>query len=98
ALALSGVSRSAASQVLPPSLLTSTRVIRPRPLQATPRIGHQPGPLNFSGYAGEVISDLASISKLKMRALPSGSGSVYFDVSQRVMNGSAPSLMRRSHF
>src|SRR5439155_20816732 len=86
------------SQCLPPSVLTSTRAIRPRPLHASPEIAHQPGPVNRSGYAGDVISDLASISKLNMRALPPGSGSVYFDVSQRVMNGSVPSFRRRSHF
>ena len=79
-------------------MLTSTRVIRPRPLQARPEIGHQPGPESFSGNAGDVMIDFASISKLNMRTLPPGSGSVYFDVSHRVMNGSVPSLMRRSHF
>src|SRR4029079_2684741 len=86
------------SHVLPPSLLTSTRLMRPRPLQASPRIGHQPGPLSFSGYAGDGMSDFASISKPHTRAFLAGSGSVSFDVSHRVMNGSVPSLTRRSHF
>ena len=36
--------------------------------------------------------DFASISKLNMRTLPPGSGSVYFDVSHRVMNGSVAEL------
>ena len=77
---------------VPPSVLTSTRVILPRPLHAIPVIGHQPGPESFSGYAGDVMIDFASISKLNMRAFPPGSGSVYFDVSHRVMNGSVAEL------
>ncbi len=36
--------------------------------------------------------------KLKMRAVPSAIGSVYFEVSSRVMNGRSESSMRRSHF
>ena len=31
--------------------------------------------------------DLASMSNVKMRAVPSGMKSVYFEVSSRVMNG-----------
>jgi hypothetical protein len=52
-----------------------------------PRTSHQPGPVSLSGNAGSVISDLASMSRLNMRAVPSGSGSVYFEVSSRVMKG-----------
>ena len=44
------------------------------------------------------MSERASIRKLKMRAVPSAIGSVYFDVSSRVMNGRSDSSMRRSHF
>ena len=47
---------------------------------------------------GDVITDFASISKVKMRAVPSGIGSVYFDVSHRVIQGFVPSSRRRSHF
>ena len=72
---------------MPLSALMSTRVILPRPLHAMPRISHQPGPVSLSGNDGSVMSDFASMSRLKMRAVPSGSGSVYFDVSSRVMNG-----------
>ena len=63
-----------------------------------PRISHQPGPGEPSGNAGSVMIDLASITKLNCRAVPSGSGSVYFDVSSRIMNGALASSMRRSHF
>src|SRR3954465_7781 len=94
----SGVSICASVHVFPPSTLMSTRVMRPRPVHAKPVMGHHPGPFSRSGYAGEVMIDFASISKLNWRTLSPGSGSVYFDVSQRVMNGSAPTLMRRSHF
>ena len=44
------------------------------------------------------MSDLASISKLKRRAVPSAKGSEYFDVSHRVMNGRSDSSIRRIHF
>src|SRR5688500_14639604 len=42
--------------------------------------------------------DLASMTKLKILAVPSFSGSVYLDVSQRVIHGCVPSSSRRSHF
>ena len=63
-----------------------------------PRISRQPGPASLSGNAGSVMIDLASITKLNCRAVPSGSGSVYFDVSSRIMNGALATSMRRSHF
>ena len=47
---------------------------------------------------GEVITDLASITKVNLRALPFSIRSVYFDVSSRVYQGWSPTLMRRSHF
>src|SRR5215213_10711895 len=88
---------SAIVQVLPPSVLTSTREILPRPLQASPRIGHHPAPLNFPGYDGAVMIDFASSTKLNWRAVAFGSGSVYLDVSSRNIHGSRPSSRRRSH-
>ena len=47
---------------------------------------------------GLVMSDRASIAKLNIRAVPLANGSVYFDVSSRVMNGWSDNSMRRSHF
>ena len=41
--------------------------------------------------------DFASMTKLNMRAVPSPNGSVYFDVSSRVMNGRSAISMRRIH-
>src|SRR5258705_193080 len=38
------------------------------------------------------------MTKLNCRAVPSASGSVYLDVSSRVMNGWLASFTRRSHF
>ena len=72
--------------------------MRPRPLQASPLTSHQPLSGNAAGYAGDVMIDFASITKLNMRAVPLGSGSVYFAVSSRVMNGRSASSMRRIHF
>ena len=64
----------------------STCAMVPRPDQAMPRISIQPGSTT-SGYAGAVISERASKTKLNCRAVPSSIGSVYFEVSSRVMNG-----------
>ena len=61
-----------------------------------PRISIQPGSTT-SGYAGDVMIERASKTKLNWRAVPSASGSVYLDVSSRVMNGRSPSSRRRSH-
>src|SRR5438876_9276451 len=41
--------------------------------------------------------DFASMTKLNMRAVPSPNGSVYFEVSSRVMNGRSAISMRRIH-
>jgi hypothetical protein len=60
-------------------------------------MGHHPGPLSFSGYAGAVMIDFASIAKLNWRDVPSGSGSVYFTVSSRDMFGSLITSRRRNH-
>src|ERR1051325_9189859 len=84
-------------QFCPPSVLTSTRSILPRPDQAMPRIGHHPGCAIFIGYDGEVMIDLASSTKLNCRAVPFESGSVYLEVSSRNIHGSRPSSMRRTH-
>ena len=93
-----GVPTSSASvQVAPPSVLTSTREILPRPLHAMPVMGHQPRLLNRSGYAGEVMMDFASITNENWRAVPFGNGSVYFEVSSRDMLGSRITSRRRSH-
>ena len=44
------------------------------------------------------MMDRASMTKLNWRdRLPSPRGSVYFDVSSRVMNGPSASSIRRSH-
>ena len=43
------------------------------------------------------MTDLASISQVKPREVPSGIRSVYFEVSSREYHGLSPSLMRRSH-
>ena len=96
-LGSTGCCRSAGAQWRPASLLTSTRVIRPRPLQAIPVICHQPLSPSVTGYAGNVMIDFASITKLNWRAVSSESGSVYFDVSSRVMNGRSASSIRRIH-
>src|SRR5262249_20756271 len=53
---------------------------------------------SFTGYAGYVMSDRASIRKLNIRDVPFANGSVYFDVSSRVMNGRSDSSIRRNHF
>src|SRR6185369_11795142 len=87
----------AAFQVRPPSVLTSTCRIFPAPVHAIPPISFQPRSIVF-GYAGLVMSERASIAKLNMRAVPLANGSVYFDVSSRVMKGLSDSSMRRSHF
>ena len=81
----------------PASVLTSTLLIRPRPLQAIPLISNQPRSGRITGYAGNVMIDLASMAKLNIRAVPSGNGSVYFDVSSRVMKGRSAISMRRIH-
>ena len=68
----------------------------PRPDHAMPRSSIQPGSTT-SGQAGAVMMDRASKTKLNCRAVPSASGSVYFDVSSRVMNGRSAGSRRRSH-
>src|SRR5256885_2799753 len=44
------------------------------------------------------MMDFASMTKLNMRAVPSASGSVYLEVSSRVMKGRSATSMRRIHF
>ena len=57
-------------------------------------------PFCLSGTCGDgdVTTDLASISKVNLRALPFSKRSLYFDVSSRVYQGWSPILRRRSHF
>jgi hypothetical protein len=43
------------------------------------------------------MRDFASMTKLNIRAVPSAKGSVYLDVSSRVMKGRSASSMRRIH-
>src|SRR3546814_3661795 len=64
-----GVCRSAVCQLLPPSVLMSTFLILPWPDQARPRISQKPLPclIGFSGQ-GEVITELASCTKVNCRA------------------------------
>src|SRR5581483_10285363 len=87
AMATTGANSSAAAHVIPPSVLMSTRVIFPRPLHARPVTGHHPWLLSCMGYDGDVMIDFASMTKLNCRAVPFGSGSVYFDVSSRDIFG-----------
>src|SRR5579864_123920 len=87
----------AVCQLTPPSHETSTCLTLPLPLQASPRISYRPGAATgFSGQ-GKVMTDLASLTQVKPRALPSGISSVYFEVSSRENHGASPTLMRRSH-
>src|ERR1039458_10757177 len=88
----------AVRQLRPPSSDTSTRLTLPRPDQASPEITVKPFCLSGACGDGEVMTDLASISKVNWRALPSANRSVYFDVSSRVYQGWSPTLIRRSHF
>src|ERR1044072_259499 len=76
ALLRTGACNSARDQVAPPSVETSTCSMRPRPDQAKPEISVQPRPSTYWPPEGEVMTELASISKLKERALPSGMRSV----------------------
>ena len=69
----------------------------PLPVHANPLISYGPGPSSgFSGQ-GKVITDLASISQVKPREVPSGIRSVYFEVSSREYQGLSPSFILRSH-
>src|ERR1039457_5579393 len=85
-------------QLRPPSSETSTRLTLPRPDQAKPEITVKPFSLSGACGDGEVMTDLASIRKVNLRALPFSSRSVYFAVSSRVYQGWSPTFIRRSHF
>src|SRR5689334_16009155 len=97
-LGSTGCWRTAGDQVLPPFVDTSTRVMRPRPLHARPVMSHQPRPVSVAGNAGNVMIDLASMTNENIRAVPLDNGSVYFDVSSRVMNVPSANSRRRIHF
>src|SRR3954468_22580058 len=90
AFGVAGDSSVASCHETPASVLTSTRVILPRPDHASPVTGHQPRVI-VEGYAGDVMMDVASISNASWRAVPLGSGSVYAAVSHRVIHGRVPS-------
>ncbi len=45
-----------------------------------------------------VMIDFTSIGNTNCQAFPSGSSTVYFDVSSLVMTGASVSLSRRNHF
>src|SRR5215510_10905505 len=89
---------AASTQVAPPSADTSTRRMRPAPLQAIPEISYKPGRGSVIVEDGLVITDFTPISKVNCNARPSGSGSVYLDVSSLVWVGPAVAFRRRSHF
>src|SRR5689334_1263232 len=72
AIGRTGSCNVAALHVVPPSVETSTRVIVPRPDQASPVISTTPGPGNVWPPEGEVMTDLASMTKVNSRAVPSG--------------------------
>src|SRR2546425_3725656 len=97
-LSSTGSSSVASCQFLPPSVETSTAVIRPLPDQANPWISWSHGRSSFMPPEGRVITDLHSMAKLNCRHLPSGIGSVYRAVSLLKFHGWSPTLIRRSHF
>src|SRR5258708_12316175 len=84
-------------QLAPPSVETSTRLTLPFPVQANPRISYCPG--RSSGFSGQgkVMTDLASISQVKPREVPSGIRSVYFDVSSREYHARSPRFILPTH-
>src|SRR5215471_5699316 len=95
---MTGSTSLASAHVSPPSVLTSTRVMRPRPDHAMPRISHGPRAGIVPTLAvGQVMVDFASMEKVNWRAELSGIGSVYLDVSSRVSNGWSPNFRRRNH-
>src|SRR5262249_56555968 len=93
-----GADSAASAQVCPPSADTSTFVMVPRPDQAIPETSYRPGPCRVRPGDGRVMSDLTSIGKVNMSALPLACKSVYLEVSSLVMVGVGVTLSRRSHF
>src|SRR6267143_377111 len=93
-----GSCSAASRQLAPPSAETSTLAIFPAPDQARPEISYQPGPCMLMPTLGWVITDFTPIRNVNWRALPSGVGSVYFEVSSLACIGASRSLIRRSHF
>ena len=72
--------------------------MRPRPDHASPVITSGPGPWLIGACGeGEVITDLASITQVHLRAEPSAMVSVYFEVSSRLSTAVFRTSMRRSH-
>src|SRR5215813_9833989 len=97
-LATTGSCSVASRQLAPPSVDTSTLRTLPAPDHAMPEISYQPAPCILVPIAGRVITDFTPITKVNWRALPSGVGSVYLEVSSLACVGPCVSLMRRSHF
>src|SRR5262245_15200190 len=97
ALGRTGPEMAAGAHVLPPSADTSTRRTRPAPDHAIPEIWYRPGPCIFNPPDGDVMTDFTPIGNVNCRARPSGSESVYFDVSSFVITGASVTLRRRSH-
>src|ERR1700678_1746662 len=93
-----GSCSAASVHAAPPSVLTSTLVTLPLPDQAIPEISWNPGSSSFCPPDGDVMTDLASMTKLNWRTAPSGMSQLYFDVSSRVCHGASPNFRRRSHF
>src|SRR5215216_546421 len=93
-----GSCSGATTQLFPPSVLTSTRTILPRPLHARPVIWVHALGVTRPGNVGAVRTDFASMTKLNWRDVPFASGSVYFDVSSRNIPGPSDTSMRRTHF
>src|SRR6185295_18862646 len=88
----------ASRQPAPPSTDTSTLLILPAPDHAIPEISYHPAPCIFMPKDGWVITDFTPMTKVNWRALPSGVGSVYLEVSSLACVGPCVTLMRRSHF
>src|SRR2546426_12489217 len=97
-LSSTGSSSVASRQFFPPSVETSTAVIRPLPDQANPWTSWSPGRSSFMPPEGRVITDLHSMTKLNCRHLPSGLGSGYRAASLLEFHCWSPHLVRRSHF
>src|SRR5262252_10940246 len=86
------------TQVFPPSVVISTHSILPLPDHARPVSSYKPGPGRVCPPDGKVITDFASMRYVKIRALPSGIRSEYFEVSSLAMYAWSVGLRLRSHF
>src|SRR3977135_4371975 len=91
-----GSCSAASRQLAPPSAETSTLETFPAPDQARPEISYQPGPCRLMPTLGWVITDFTPITSVNWRALPSGVGSVYLEVSSLACIGASGGLMGRA--